>query len=91
MQKDLDKLSVFRHRFDTELRRGNLKTAYDIYNLHHDRASERLNFILELLKARPSPLPLNSPDFLEIDDTQRLWQSNLNDLQQLWKKELIHH
>jgi carboxyl-terminal processing protease len=91
LQQDLDNLEGFRRRFDTDLRRGNLETAYDIYNLHHDRASQRLNFILRLLETRPSPLPLNSPDYLEIDDTQRHWQASLDDLQKLWKKELIHH
>jgi carboxyl-terminal processing protease len=90
-QNDLDRLEKYRHRLDTDLRRGNLTTAYEIYNLHHGRAAQRLAYILNRLDPRQSPLPLNSPDFLETDTTRRPWQSSLADLQRLWEKELIHH
>lgn len=90
-QNDLDRLEKYRHRFDSDLRRGNLNTAYEIYNLHHDRAAQRLSHILNLLAPRQSPLPLNSSEFLEIDNSQRAWQSSLEELQRLWEKELIHH
>ena len=91
IQKDLDMLERYRHRFDTDLKRGNLKTAYEIYNLYHGRAAQRLSYILNLLETRESPLPLNSSDFLEVDSAQRSWQSSLEDLARLWEKELIHH
>lgn len=89
--KDMEKLEKYRLRFDTDLKRGNLNTAYEIYNLYHDRAVQRLSYILKLLETQDPPLPLNSPDFLEIDNTQRPWQLSLDDLRGLWKKELINH
>ena len=88
---DLDMLEKYRLRFDTDLKRGNLKTAYEIYNLYHDRAAQRLGFVLDRLKNRKSPLPLTSSDFLEVDNARRTWQAGLDDLQRLWEKELIHH
>jgi carboxyl-terminal processing protease len=90
-RNDLDILERYRLRFDTDLKRGNLKTAYEIYNLYHGRAAQRLAHILDLLVNRESPLPLISSDFLEVDNDQRTWQSGLEDLRRLWKKELIHH
>jgi carboxyl-terminal processing protease len=90
-RNDLEALERYRQRFDTDLKRGNLKTAYAIYNLHHGRSAQRLTYILGLLKSRESVLPLNSSDFLEIDSAQRSWQSSLDDLRRLWEKELIHH
>ncbi|MEX1297705.1 MAG: carboxy terminal-processing peptidase [Desulfotignum sp.] len=90
-RNDLEVLERYRQRFDTDLKRGNLKTAYAIYNLHHGRSAQRLTYILGLLKSRESVLPLNSSDFLEIDSAQRSWQSSLDDLRRLWEKELIHH
>jgi carboxyl-terminal processing protease len=89
--KDMEKLEKYRLRFDTDLKRGNLNTAYEIYNLYHARAVQRLSYILKLLETQDPPLPLNSPDFLEIDNTQRPWQLSLDDLRGLWKKELINH
>jgi len=88
---DLDMLEKYRLRFDTDLKRGNLITAYEIYNLYHDRAAQRLGFVLDRLKNRESPLPLSSSDFLEVDNARRTWQTGLDDLQRLWEKELIHH
>jgi carboxyl-terminal processing protease len=88
---DLDMLEKYRLRFDTDLRRGNLKTAYEIYNLYHGRAAQRLSHVLDRLKNRKSPLPLTSSDFLEVDNTRRTWQSDFDDLRRLWEKELIHH
>ena len=89
--KDMEQLEKYRHRFDTDLKRGNLNIAYEIYNLYHDRAVQRLSYILKLIKIQDPPLPLDSPDFLEMDNTQRPWQLTLDDLRALWKKELINH
>jgi carboxyl-terminal processing protease len=88
---DLEILERYRKQFDTDLKRGNLNTAYEIYNLHYGRAIQRLTYILDLLESRGSGLPLNSSDFLEIDSAHRPWQSSLDDLRRLWEKELIHH
>ncbi len=88
---DLKELEKYRQKFDTDLKRGNLKTAYEIYNLHHRRATQRYAYILDLLEKPVSSFSLNSRDFLVVDNTQRPWQSSEDDLRPLWEKELIHH
>jgi carboxyl-terminal processing protease len=88
---DLQELEKYRQKFDNDLKRGNLKPAYEIYNLHHRRAAERYAYILDLLEKPDSFLSLNSRDFLVVDGEQRPWQPSEGDLRSLWEKELIHH
>lgn len=88
---DLKELEKYRQKFDNDLKRGNLKTAYEIYNLYHRRAAERYAYILDMLGKQASLLPLNSGDFLVVDGTQRPWQASEDDLRGLWEKELINH
>ncbi len=90
-RNDLQELEKYRQKFDNDLKRGNLKTAYEIYNLHQHRAAERYAYILDLLEKKTSLLSLDSPDFLVVDGTQRPWQASENDLRALWEKELINH
>jgi carboxyl-terminal processing protease len=89
--EDLERLEPLRYRFDNDLKRGNLKPAYDIYNLYHLRAAQRLEYILDLLENRQTLLPLNSRDSLVVDIRQRSWQQSVDDLRTLWKNELINH
>jgi carboxyl-terminal processing protease len=89
--EDLERLEMLRYRFDNDLKRGNLKPAYDIYNLYQQRATQRLEYILGLLKTRETSLPMNTEDYLVVDIKQRPWQQSLDDLRTLWKKELINH
>jgi carboxyl-terminal processing protease len=90
-REDLERLEPLRHRFDTDLKRGNLKPAYDIYNLYHHRATQRLEYILDLIENRETSLSLNSKDSLVVDIRQRSWQRSVDDLPTLWKNELINH
>jgi carboxyl-terminal processing protease len=90
-REDLERLEPLRYRFDTDLKRGNLKPAYDIYNLYHHRATQRLEYILDLIENREKSLSLNSKDSLVVDIRQRPWQRSVDDLRTLWKNELINH
>ncbi len=90
-REDLERLEPLRYRFDTDLKRGNLKPAYDIYNLYHHRATQRLEYILDLIENRETSLSLNSKDSLVVDIRQRPWQRSVDDLRTLWKNELINH
>ncbi len=89
-QKDMDQLNAFRYRFEKDLKKGNLSFAYDIYNLYYLRATQRLEYIQHAIKTWKK-LDLHTQDSLIIDNKNRSWQQSLEDLQGLWKKELINH
>ncbi|MCF8112421.1 MAG: carboxy terminal-processing peptidase [Desulfotignum sp.] len=91
IRQDLDRVRQFRYRFDTDLKKGDLKLAYDIYNLYHYRATQRLEYILDLIKTWKTTLPLHTRETLIVDIELRPWQPSLDDLRNLWKKELTHH
>jgi carboxyl-terminal processing protease len=90
-QKDMGRLNLSRHRFGKDLKKGNLSFAYDIYNLYHHRATQRLEYVLSLIKTWETDLDLHSQHSLVIDNKQRTWQQSFENLQTLWKKELLNH
>ncbi|MFU8769843.1 MAG: carboxy terminal-processing peptidase [Desulfotignum sp.] len=90
-RQDLAHLDQYKFRFDNDLKRGNLKIAYEIYNLYHRRAVERHEFILDLIGTWESSLTLHSEESLVPDGKQRSWQSSPEALRGLWEKELINH
>lgn len=90
-RQDLDRLDRFRYQFDTDLKKGNLNTAYGIYNLYQQRATQRLEYILDLIKTWKTSLELDTQDSLVIEGRHRSWQQSLDDLRDLWEKELINH
>jgi carboxyl-terminal processing protease len=90
-RQDLAHLNQYKFRFDNDLKRGNLKIAYEIYNLYHRRAVERHEFILDLISTWEGSLTLHSEESLVPDGKQRSWQSSPEALRGLWEKELINH
>jgi carboxyl-terminal processing protease len=90
-RQDLDRLDRFRYQFDTDLKKGNLNTAYGIYNLYQQRATQRLEYILDLIKTWETSLELDTQDSLVIEGRHRSRQQSLDELRDLWKKELINH
>ncbi|MFO7911455.1 MAG: carboxy terminal-processing peptidase [Desulfotignum sp.] len=90
-QKDMDQLDSSRYRFEKDLKKGNLSFAYEIYNLYHLRATQRLEYIRNAIKTWETDLDLHTQDSLVIDNTQRSWRNSFENLQKLWKKELTNH
>ena len=90
-QKDMDRLQASGYRFDKDLKKGNLSFAYEIYNLYYMRATQRLEYIRDVIKTWEATLDLHTQDSLVIDNKKRSWQQSFEDLQGLWKKELANH
>ena len=90
-QSDIHSFKQYQFRLDDELKRGNLKTAFKIFNLYMARSKERLEYISLLIKTWEKDLDFNKTESMIIDDDLRQWKPNKRMLYSLWKKELKNH
>ncbi|WP_291347906.1 carboxy terminal-processing peptidase [Desulfobacula sp.] len=90
-QSDIHSFKQYQFRLDDELKRGNLKTAFKIFNLYMARSKERLEYISLLIKTWEKELDFNKTESMIIDDDLRQWKPNKRMLYSLWKKELKNH
>ena len=90
-QSDIHSFKQYQFRLDDELKRGNLKTAFKIFNLYMARSKERLEYISLLIKTWEKELDFNKTESMIIDDDLRQWKPNKHMLYSLWKKELKNH
>jgi len=89
--KDVDQLKQYQYRFDNDLKKGRLDTAFTIFNLYMDRSKERSEYILTLIKTWEKNLDFTKDESMIIDPDLRQWKDNKDALYFLWKKELKNH
>jgi carboxyl-terminal processing protease len=89
--EDMAKLNQYKFKFDKDLKKGNLKPAYGIFNLYQERSIERLEYILTLIKTWEKDLDFDTDDVIIIDNESREFKDTRQDLYTLWKNELKNH
>ena len=90
-QKNIDSFKRYQFRLDDELKKGNLNTAFKIFNLYMVRSKERLEYISLLIKTWKKNLNLDTTESIIIDNNLRQWEPNEPALYSLWEKELKNH
>jgi carboxyl-terminal processing protease len=89
--QNVDQLKQYQYRFDNDLKKGRLDTAFTIFNLYMDRSKERLEYILTLIKTWEKNFDFTKNESMTIDPDLRQWKDNKDALYFLWKKELKNH
>ena len=85
IQNDVD---TFRNRQDSlgqELFSGNLKTAYDIYNLAMHKRYERYKYALKVLQ---SPMDFSTDDEIDFNREDISWPTTEKELDSYWDKRV---
>ena len=82
-QKDVDALTAkYGTALDDDVLLGNLKPAYEIYDLYQKRVDERVAKIKELLK---QPTDFKGNDSIELSRQKATWPKNEADADELWR------
>jgi len=89
--EDIQQLKQYEFLLDDDLKRGNLKTAFKIFNLYMQRSEERLEYISLIIKTWEKELDFNTNESMIIDNDLRQWEPDSKALYSLWKKELKNH
>ncbi|MGL4860303.1 MAG: carboxy terminal-processing peptidase [Enterobacteriaceae bacterium] len=85
MQSDIDRFHKEKRELGQELSSGQLKTAYDLYNLSQKRRFERYEYALSLLD---KPMQFNGNDSIELDRSKEPWHKSEQELNQLWSAKV---
>ncbi|MCP3876558.1 MAG: tail-specific protease [Desulfobacteraceae bacterium] len=89
--EDIDPLMKYRFRLDNELKRGDLSTAFKIFNLYISRSKERLEYMSSLIQTWKDSFDFNKNESIVIDGDLRQWKPNRKALYSFWKKDLKNH
>src|SRR5438045_3929203 len=82
-QEDIDAITQkYGTALDDDILRGNLKTAYEIYDLYQKRVDERVAKIKELLK---QPIDFAGDATIDLSRQKASWPKDTAEADQLWR------
>jgi carboxyl-terminal processing protease len=88
LQSDIDEFEKYRYLMDNDLRRGDIETAFRVFNRYHERLIYRLIWIVERLKVGLGQFNFSVDESLILDRSEEAWAKNDAELDELWRKRL---
>ena len=88
LASDIEGLEKYRHSLDDALKRGNLKPAFEIFNLYQTRLAERFEFLLGILESGIESFDFTAEDWIETDREHAAWPQSQATADELWRKRL---
>ena len=94
LQKDLDDaissevFDKYLELLDDALKRGNLKPAFEIFNLYQARMVERFDYLLAVLESGIDEFDFTGEDWIETDRESAAWPATPAEADALWRKRL---
>lgn len=85
LASDIERFSDYRNEFDAVIARGQLKAAYDIYNLNLQRRVERYEYALTLLD-KPFDFTKEEKYYFDREDAAR--PQTVDELNELWRQKV---
>ena len=84
-QSDIDALKIYKDVFDDNLKSGNLKPVYTIYQLNLTRRYERYNYALSLLDKE---MKFDDNETYQFDRSEAKWAADTNELNKIWHEKV---
>lgn len=84
-QTDINKLEAYQFSFDEDLKSGQLKPAYLIYQLNLQRRYERFSYALSLLSKE---ITFTAKDQYQFDRSDANWATDESELNKLWQQKV---
>ncbi|TEW56088.1 carboxy terminal-processing peptidase [Psychromonas sp. RZ22] len=81
MQSDIDKMKAYQYSFDDDLKFGDLKSVYEIYQLNLTRRYERFTYALSLLDKE---MKFDTDEEYQFDRSEAAWPKDKKELDALW-------
>ncbi|HLW73579.1 MAG TPA: S41 family peptidase, partial [Gammaproteobacteria bacterium] len=85
LQSDIDSFAVYRTGLADSIKQGDLKPAFAIYSVFHQRFDTRIDYALALLDKEPD---LGKDESLPIEDNPKDWAASPAALDDLWRKRV---
>ena len=88
LQSDINSFSLYLNELDGALKSGNLKPAFDIFNVYMQRNKERIEFYLETLNTGIDQIDLNTKETIDLNRDDTPWLPDVEMQHDLWLKLL---
>ena len=85
LQSDIDSFAPYQDKLDDAIRAGNVKPAFDIYNVYQKRVDQRIQYALKLLDKQPD---LTVKESYVFDRSKAPWAKDSAELDDLWRKRV---
>jgi len=85
LKSDIDELEKYRNDLDEDLYLGDLKPAYEIFNLFKNRINERIKYAIPRIE---DGFDFTKKESIVIDRDSSDWAKNNDELDEIWRKKL---
>ena len=85
LAKDIKEFEKYKDRFDDLLLKGELKPAYEIFEIYRERANTRLDYVLAILK---KGFDFTLDEYYETDRENAEWSANSEEANEIWRKKV---
>lgn len=85
---DIKEFEQYRYKLDDDLIKGDLTSAFSMYNRLQQRVVERLSFLLNQLPKKAKEFDFKKNESLSLDRENASWAENSKELDELWRKRL---
>ena len=87
-KNDIASFEGYRFELDDSLNKGDLKIAFEIFNVYQKRLTSFLKFSVDLIKSRQEQLDFTKDEYLDIDRENASWPETQETQRSLWKKRV---
>ncbi|MFH0256682.1 carboxy terminal-processing peptidase [Vibrio rumoiensis] len=84
-QSDIDSFKPFETDIDDQLKSGDTKAAFDMFNLSMKRRYERFSYALTLLDHE---IKFDTDEKMELDRSKAAWPKNIAEVNELWRQRV---
>jgi len=88
LDSDIKEFEKYRYKLDDDLIKGDLTSAFTMYNRLQQRVSERLSFMLKQLPEKAKKFDFKKDESLSLDRENASWATTSEELDELWRKRL---
>lgn len=85
LQPDIDGFSQYRDKLDDAIRAGNVKPAFEIYNIYQKRVDQRIQYALKVLEHEPD---FTAKESFVFDRSKGPWAKDSTELDDVWRKRV---
>ncbi len=88
LASDIATFEINRFEMDNALRQGDLKPAFAIFNVYHERVMLRFQEVITMLDAGVDQFDFTLDEALEIEREDAPWAKDMEELDDLWRRRV---
>jgi len=86
LQSDIKEFEQYRHRFDDDLKKGDLNAGFVIFNRYQQRVTSRVQIILDTLDDSVAAMDFTRDETLLIDRSEASWPKDAAEADEIWRQ-----